>query len=137
MLAFPDPKPGAQWSRCTKPRQYSLHHAAPASYQAVLTCWPTPAEPNTGITLGASVKLMMSSWFGRKWSMIDEAVQVGAAQGDGLPCYSAGSLQLVGWAGAVLQRVLLYRESASTGRCLQQAVAWGGCTSRPLLYPVC
>ncbi len=35
------------------------------------------AEPNTGITLGASVKLMMSSWFGRKWSMIDAAVQVG------------------------------------------------------------
>lgn len=28
-----------------------------------------------GITLGASVRLMMSSWFGRRWSMIDSAVQ--------------------------------------------------------------
>ena len=45
------------------------------------------SEPNTGITLGASVKLMMSSWFGRKWSMIDAAVQVGGrAWWGGTPC---------------------------------------------------
>lgn len=34
-----------------------------------------PAEPTTGITLGARVRLQMSSWFGRRWSVIDGAVQ--------------------------------------------------------------
>jgi hypothetical protein len=34
-----------------------------------------PAEPNTGITLRAAKRLMLSSWFGRKWHSIDPATQ--------------------------------------------------------------